>query len=123
MVKLAAGEHDLRAGRGRYSTISKCCLCQNCTLYEAETLDHIVYRCPHPELVAVRETKGQRLKETMPTAMQRDVLSQTDLERLNLLLSGLNGGYIPEWQSIYMCIAEMFSAIYGTSMKLKNNGQ
>ena len=121
MVKLAAGEHGLLTGKGRFTAAcTKSCMCQNCNLYEAETVDHILYRCTHPNLMAVRESHDRKLRDCMLSTMYEDMMMMTGDQRVKLLLSGLGGGYIREWQNIYVRIAELVTTLYKATMNLKN---
>ncbi len=119
VVRLTAGEHALRAGKGRHTAESV--LCQNCELFEEETLDHLLCRCTHPQLMAVRETGWRKLTELIPPAMRVEVQAMTDQQRVSFLLSGLGGGYVRPWQDLYVCAAAVVATTYKTRLSLNDN--
>ncbi len=116
MVRIAAGEHGLRTGRARF--VVHTCVCQHCDMYEAETVEHVIYQCSHPRVAAVRDRVMQNIADLMPRPMKDDVAAMTNEQKSVLFLSGLGGGYVAEWQHIYVNIAQAISNIYKMHIEL-----
>ncbi len=116
LMTLIAGEHRLRTGRGRHvaSTLN----CQNCDMHTPETLRHVLCQCPNPVLVAVRDREWHNLTVMMPPPMIQDIVMMPDQQKMVLLLSGLGGGYVSEWQGVYVGIATLITTLYRTHISL-----
>ena len=68
-------------------------------------------------LDAQRAQSIKRLKEVMPPNMYKDLLKLPLEERTYVLISGLGGSYIKEWQSIYISILDMVYKLYSYRIK------
>lgn len=119
MVRLAAGEHRLKTSRGRFGSTSDSRVCQLCEGYFPETLEHVLWRCDHPQMKTVRDTVWRSLTDIMPQSMIVDLNLKDDLQKTVFLLSGLGGGYVQEWQILYVASARVVEKIYRTNLKVK----
>ena len=75
-------------------------LCQICDMYEPDNTLHILFKCPaHRD---IRSLLWNRLLQSMPTPMARDIMAIPDWNRIICMLSGYGPKYIPEWREIYI---------------------
>ena len=71
---------------------------------------HVLFKCP--TLDGVRHTYFQIILKEMPYAMRRDVINMNDFQKTYMLLSALKSEYIPEWEPLYMKIADWVNPLY-----------
>ena len=82
--------------------------CGLCHCRCKENAMHVILQCS--ELEDIRSHAWDRLLSSMPPGMRQDI--RNDEKTLELLLSGLGGNYIPEWDQTYANIAQFVYSMY-----------
>ena len=89
-------------------------ICQLCKACVHESAQHVLFYCS--ELEAVRRDAWDRVKSTTPKAMVDSLHNHKDT--IKLMLSGLGGNNIREWDDIYKAFAQYIYSIYKTRAEL-----
>ena len=86
--------------------------CQLCELHEIESPSHVLLRCGANQFHQIRENYWRSIKSEMPHIMREHVNNLNDEDKTRFILTGLGGGYVSEWLSIYSCIAIYVTTMY-----------
>lgn len=87
-------------------------MCNLCNQNVVENASHVLFKCT--SLIACRTSEWFRVVNSMPGAMAlwiRQNEDRTD-DVICMLLSGLGGNYIPEWNHIYRSILNFIWTMY-----------
>ena len=84
--------------------------CKICHTLLRDDPVHVLFRCP--TLSEVRQTQVQLILNEMPYALRREITNMNDVQKTYLLLSALRCEYVPEWEPLYLRIADWVYHIY-----------
>lgn len=98
IMKVIYGAHDFINGQIRRATPSS--RCSACDMYDSDTLGHTLFVCP--SLETKRIALWKEVKQTLPPRLLLEVEGRVGDEKVALILSGYNAGYIKEWHDIYV---------------------
>ena len=84
--------------------------CKICESFEAETAEHILFKCNALEQYRSILWENVLLKLTEP--LKESVMQMTHNERTVFLVSCLNESYINEWRDLYKAIANFIHKMY-----------
>ena len=118
ILKLLLGCHKLNTCmyKRKHSNISSP-LCNLCNMYEAESVEHMLFKCPRIE--AVRRILWENVIQSTPTHAMRDHIETLQVkDKCVFLLSGLCNTYVIEWNEVYRSIATFVSGIYSYRLSL-----
>ena len=85
-------------------------ICKLCDMKRKDVTLHVLPECP--SLDEVRRNGWRDIQISMPDAMARHVETLPVKNRLEFILSGLDGNYVNEWKLIYYNIAKFVRNIY-----------
>ncbi len=113
LLRLMVGEHRLqdnmvRVTRGLGGVTPA--VCQLCTSFEQENLQHMLFQC-----VALQETRVRlwgEVEAVAPPALTLEMNSLGARERTIFILAGFRSGYIPEWEDTYKAILSFVVNMY-----------
>ena len=94
-------------------------MCDLCTMYCPETINHVLFECD--QNTAVHITMWQSILDNCPPAMADDLSRMTSKEKTTYVLNALYCNYTPEWNNLYLYICQFISTMYTDRMSLKQS--
>ena len=94
-------------------------VCQICPAYDADTPIHILFVCEG--LGHIREKYWRRVISSMPQAMQIQIEEMNFSSKMEMFLSCLHGSCIPEWDALYISIANFIHNVYCERSRIYNS--
>lgn len=107
LVAIIMGAQPVKMGANWANIKYMCGLCRVCV---RENAVHVLFECN--ELEPLRNHCWQQLMQAMPVAMAGDLSQRSNQGKLQILLSGLGGDYVPEWDNIYTEIVKFVQSMY-----------
>ena len=120
ILRLTLGVHKLNTVLFRYkNNTTDSPLCQLCELYECETVPHLLLRCLKFE--DIRNVLWANVVSKCPSkSLLELLLLKNDEVVTQLLLTGFNNAYVPEWTEFFEAIAMFVSNIYKERLYVTN---
>ena len=118
LMRLMIGEHGLQENRSRLTRGAgrETTTCQLCTMFESETVYHMLFVCP--SLQVVRDTMWGHVRTAAPQALVVQMDNMLPKDRTVFIMSCFNSCYIREWQPTYSAILDFVAAMYGQRSSL-----
>ena len=117
IVRLLMGCHRLNTCLYRYGQNEIASpLCNECSFYEEETVDHMLFRCS--SLSHLRRDLWNKVMLMSPSeVLNREMCSMSWTKLSTFILSGLHNSFVPEWKEFFDAMCEFVYKLYTQRVK------
>jgi len=114
MIKIALDCHHLNACKARYEygISDRCVYCNG----GRETIEHVLFECRSN--TETRENYWKKFEDECSIGLKNSLKVMSNVDKTNLLISGLGNTFTQEWIALYEKIVEFVHNLYIERVKL-----